>query len=221
MKVRLEEKFPAEVCTSWPQEPQSQLMEERLGAYGGLPHYGKLQEDGGLNRFWSCMRRGHWGLLEHGGATVLLDANRGVTHELVRHRLASYLQESTRYRNYGKDLVLRCSDPKLFRHRGKPQENPERAIHVLSIGLRAQDVYDKLLLAGWTHDHARGVLPIWTSASILITANWRQWLHILKLRLAKGVHPDMLAAMKNVKEVLVEEWPAFGVLLDQTNLEGV
>lgn len=153
------------------------------------------------------IRRGHEAMLEHGGAAVKFITNRGVTHELVRHRVASFGQESTRYVNYG----------------GKEMEFI-RPVWAGGTGCGpwyeamryAEIAYQDLLDLGWRPEQAREVLPNSLKTEIVVTANYREWRRIFKLR-ALGTtgkpHPQMQALMLPVLEEFKAKLPAlFGDL---------
>ena len=155
------------------------------------------------------IKRGHEAMLEHGCATVKLVTNRGVTHELVRHRVASYGQESTRYVKYDGEMEF---------------IRPVWLIDDLCIGagawkiamLEAETSYKFLLDQGWRPEQAREVLPNSLKTEIVVTANYREWRHIFKLR-AIGTtgkpHPQMQALMLPVLEEFKRRLPAlFGDL---------
>jgi len=140
---------------------------------------------------------GHTAMLEFGGNIhVLIICNRGLSHELVRHRICSFAQESTRYCNYSKDkhgnqitviepIIL--DDVMKFRHRDwlTAMENAERS-------------YFKLIEAGVSPQIARGVLPIDIKTEINISANPTEWRHIFKLRTSKAAHPQIRVLMLNL-----------------------
>ena len=144
----------------------------------------------------------HESVIEHSAMTVRFICNRGFTHELVRHRLASYSQESTRYCNYkgGVTFIIPpwCSnlDPGDYNEpiRDNLTTYDERVWqkHMLD----CESTYIHLLNAcGWSPQQARGVLPIDIKTEIVMTTNFREWRHIFKLRTAKAAHPQMRELM--------------------------
>lgn len=154
------------------------------------------------------IKRGHEAMLEHGGATVRFVTNRGVTHELVRHRVASFGQESTRYVNYGgKELeFIRPVWTDFYMDKLGWEEAMRNAEHS----------YKKLIEYGWRPEQAREVLPNSLKTEIVVTANYREWRHILKLR-AIGTtgkpHPQMQALMLPLLKEFKTKMPAmFGDL---------
>ena len=134
------------------------------------------------------IERGHESVLEHESITVRFICDRGVSHEIVRHRIASFSQESTRYCNYSGD---RFENQITFI---KPCFLPEVSV-TYRLWKRAMFVAEKkyfgLLNWGCTPQEARSVLPNSTKTEVVMTANLREWRHFLKLRTAKAAHPQM------------------------------
>lgn len=137
----------------------------------------------------------HEAMLEFGGnIAVKFTCDRGVSHELVRHRLASFAQESTRYCNYGNDHVtfiiphwLRISEGI---YSSTPVTTPSSTIWMNNM-LYCESAYKQLLFEDWTPQLARDVLPNALKTEINISANIREWRHIFKLRCASSAHPSM------------------------------
>lgn len=136
------------------------------------------------------IKSGHHSVLEHASATVRLICDRGVSHEIVRHRLASYSQESTRYCNYGCDDGLVFIKPCFFK-----VSDADRYSLWESAMQAAEHAYNSLLLCGATPQEARSVLPNSLKTEVVITANMREWRHIFKLRCDKMAHPQMRELM--------------------------
>lgn len=131
------------------------------------------------------IKRGHESVIEHYSITVCFICDRGVTHELVRHRLASYTQESTRYCNYSK-LGVQFMDPSDW-------DLDEEDLALLN---KIEEHYNKCLLKkGRTAQQSRYFLPNGLKTEIIMTCNLREWRHMFKLRTAKTAHPDMVALM--------------------------
>ena len=137
---------------------------------------------------------GHEAMIEHSSLSVKFVVDRGVSHELVRHRIASFAQESTRYCNYSKDkfgneitVILPC----FF----------DTGMGILSNSLVyqewksacecAEERYFNLLKMGATPQQARTVLPNSLKTEITVTANYREWRNFFKLRTAEASHPQM------------------------------
>ena len=160
------------------------------------------------------IRQGHESILEHEKISVRIICDRGVSHELVRHRIASYSQESTRYCNYskgkfGSELTFirpywddRSISAEMIRLRACWQE----------ACLNAEWSYKKMIDAGCTPEAARAVLPNCLKTEVVMTANLREWRHFFKLRCAPAAHPDMriianmlLTAFKDVVPVVFDD----------------
>lgn len=136
----------------------------------------------------NIIKRGHEAVLEHFSITVKFICNRGVSHEIVRHRLASYCQESTRYCNYGKDCFgteITIIKP-LYLEKGTVGYSAwEEACQC------AENSYFALLDNGYTPQEARAVLTNSLKTEVVMTANLREWRHFFKLRCSKAAHPQM------------------------------
>lgn len=160
------------------------------------------------------IKQGHESVLEHEKISVRIICDRGVSHELVRHRIASYSQESTRYCNYskgkfGSELTFirpywddRSISAEMIRLRACWQE----------ACLNAEWSYKKMIDAGCTPEAARAVLPNCLKTEVVMTANLREWRHFFKLRCAPAAHPDMrivanmlLTAFKDVVPVVFDD----------------
>jgi thymidylate synthase (FAD) len=138
------------------------------------------------------IKRGHESVLEHEKVTVSIVCDRGVSHELVRHRLASYSQESTRYCNYNRNKfgsAISVIDITSHMVGTAPLQEWCEAMH------DAERHYFKLLELGCKPEIARSVLPNSLKTEIVVTANLREWRHIFKLRTAKAAHPQMREIM--------------------------
>lgn len=156
---------------------------------------GQITEDGeSAKRFiHKLINNGHEAMLEHSSLSVLFTVDRGVTHELVRHRIMSFAQESTRYCNYSGDKFgneITVIRPCWLKDETDP------AYHSWEEAMRLDEAkYFDLLEKGWVPQQARSVLPTSTKADITLTGNYREWRHFFKLR-ACGVtgapHPQML-----------------------------
>jgi len=130
----------------------------------------------------------HESVIEHCSVTVRIVCDRGVSHELVRHRIASFSQESTRYVNYSKGKFgseITVIKP-LFYEEGTLQYDLW-----LSSCLSSQAAYMSLLQNGSTPQEARSVLPNSLKTEVVMTANVREWRHFFKLRTSKAAHPQM------------------------------
>lgn len=145
----------------------------------------------------SLIKNGHEAMLEHASASFIITTDRGVTHEIVRHRLASYAQESTRYCNYSGDKF--GSEISVVR----PINLTDRERrHWFNQCEAAEIAYFQLIDEGAKPQIARSVLPTCTKADIVMTTNFREWRHFLKLRCAANAHPQMRDIAFKIKEVL-------------------
>ena len=164
----------------------------------------KITKDSAENFCKKILQNGHEAVLEHAGFTAKFICDRGVSHEIVRHRLASYCQESTRYCNYSKDkfgneitVIKPC-----FSEIGMPSyEEWWRACK------RAEISYFELLRLGWTPQEARSVLPNSLKTEVCMTANIREWRHFFKLRCSKAAHHQMREVATILLERCVEAMP--------------
>jgi thymidylate synthase (FAD) len=150
----------------------------------------------------------HESVIEHSALTVRFVCDRGVTHELVRHRLCSFSQESTRYCNYGGGVTFIIPPWTDFKegeyNYGEYPDADAPSAQWHSNMLVAESCYKELLRKGWTPQQARSVLPNSTKTEIVVTANFREWHHIFSLRCDKAAHPQMrelmLPLLSEVKE---------------------
>ena len=136
----------------------------------------------------NIIKRGHEAVLEHASVTVKFTVDRGVSHEIVRHRLAAYCQESTRYCNYSKDGFGRqvtFIQPHFLDRGTRGWE-----LWVLACE-QAEKAYFDLLNWGCSPQEARAVLPNSLKTEVVMTANLREWRHFFKLRTAPAAHPQM------------------------------
>ena len=141
---------------------------------------------------------GDWSVVEHVTATALFRVDRGVTHELVRHRLFSFTQESTRFVRYGGKQV---SELEFI----KPLNISDGDSYWWSMSCsEAEKNYQELISRKVRPQEARSVLPNALAATIAVTGNFRSWRHILLMRTTKETHPDfgrvMIPLLKTFQE---------------------
>ncbi len=179
------------------------------------------------NKFVRMLRdKGHHAMIEFADMTTVFITNRGVTHELVRHRLCSFAQESTRYVRYdGRMEIIRpmwCRDTvPLGEYPGGSHyydhnrdaiqipcgyDTPER--RWIDSCCRAEQDYKILINLGWTPQQAREVLPNSLKTEIVVKANVREWRHIFTLRCSKYAHPQMYDLMRPLLADCIEQHPA-------------
>ena len=155
------------------------------------------------------IKSGHESVIEHEKVTVKIICDRGVSHEIVRHRIASFSQESTRYCNYsdskfGSELTL-----------VKPfywKEDSDQYTVWLNTMKVIEEAYNKLVATGAKPEEARSILPNSLKTEIVVTMNLREWRHFFKLRTSSAAHPQMrevsiplLAAMKKKIPVIFDD----------------
>ncbi|MDR3595128.1 FAD-dependent thymidylate synthase [Clostridium sp.] len=134
------------------------------------------------------IENGHEAMIEHNAISVRFICDRGVSHELVRHRLASFGQESTRYCNYSKDKFgneLTVIEPVFWEY---GTDNYNRWVLACK---QAETSYFTLLNDGASPQEARSVLPNSLKTEIVMTMNLREWRHFFSLRADKPAHPQM------------------------------
>lgn len=152
----------------------------------------RITDDSAEKMVAALIRSGHEAMLEHYSFTVKFICDRGISHELVRHRLSSFAQESSRYCCYAKDKFgkeLTFINPCFWE---SDSDNYARWFHEMD---EAEKTYLAMIEDGATPEQARDILPMSIKTEIVMTANLREWRHFLKLR-AEGVtgkpHPQML-----------------------------
>ena len=149
----------------------------------------ELITDGSAEKFVNMiLKNGHESVLEHEKISVRFICDRGVTHEIVRHRIASYSQESTRYCNYCKDKFgneLTFIKPLFWNEKTEEFTLWKRAME------NVEKVYFEMISLGASPQEARSILPNSLKTEIIVTMNLREWRHFFKLRTGKRAHPQM------------------------------
>jgi len=142
----------------------------------------------------------HWPMFDHASLSIKFVTDRGITHELVRHRIAAYAQESTRYCNYTKEKF--ANQISVILPNGINEVQPGTSGFVWLENMRdCEKAYFDLLQSGCTPQIARSVLPTCLKTSIIMTASFTEWLHVFRLRLSPQAHPDMRSLMQKAKEI--------------------
>lgn len=131
------------------------------------------------------LKRGHESVIEHVSFSVRFICDRGVSHEIVRHRIASFSMSSTRYCNFGHDGEIAVIEPSTIEKDTLGYISWQRACEV------SEMEYMNMIENGYTPQQARAVLPNSLKTELIMTANLREWRHFLKLRTSKAAHPDM------------------------------
>mgnify|MGYP000190535779 FL=1 len=159
------------------------------------------------------IKRGHESVIEHGSITVKVTCDRGVTHEIVRHRIASYSQESTRYCNYSKDKFgnqITCIDLATGFSYDLDDENDRKKYEVWQKAMEAaEQYYFQMLELGAKPEEARSILPNSLKTEIVMTMNLREWRHFIRLRSANAAHPQMRQVSDLILKKFSEEYPLF------------
>lgn len=173
----------------------------------------KIKEDSAEGFIRSLIKRGHESVIEHESITVKVTCDRGVTHEIVRHRIASYSQESTRYCNYtdGKfGSQITVIDPRYGFGWDLTKEDDLNKWKVWNKAMDAAEwSYRQMLKYGATPQEARTVLPNSLKTEIVMTMNLREWRHFIRLRTSPAAHPQMQEAANLIAEVFTLYYPAF------------
>ena len=157
----------------------------------------RITEESAKSFVRMLIERGHESVLEHESITVRFVCDRGISHEIVRHRIASFSQESQRYVRYNGDIEF--INPRM------PNAKAYEAWRELCE--RAEETYRELLSYDVQPQQARAVLPNSTKTEIVMTANLREWRHFLKLRTAKAAHPQMRELTVPLLKELQERLP--------------
>jgi thymidylate synthase (FAD) len=149
--------------------------------------------------------RGHFSMFDHVSVSVRFIVDCGVSHELVRHRIAAYAQESTRYCNYGKEGEVTFIQP-CFCQELLPQ------IEIFNVWkqacLNAEKAYLEMLAMKCSPEQARSVLPNSLKTEIVATLDFTSWRHVFKLRTSKRAHPQMREVMVPLLAEFTARWPA-------------
>lgn len=158
----------------------------------------KITEDSAEKFIQMILKRGHESVIEHEKVSVRVVCDRGVSHEIVRHRIASYSQESTRYCDYNNGHVTFVIPPwlpeitsSIYEDRFMSVRSSPAYLIWLHCVSDAERHYKKLRTAGWKPEEARSVLPNSLKTEIVMTMNLREWRHFFRLRTSAAAHPQM------------------------------
>lgn len=152
-----------------------------------------------------CIERGHEAVIEHGSVTLKFVCDRAVANEIVRHRLSSYCQESTRYCNYSNDKFNNEITVIWPLYLAKGSETATIWTNAMEASEKA---YFDMLQCGCTAQEARSVLPCSLKTELVMTANMREWRHFLKLRTSLAAHPQMRQVANMALDILYTNYPA-------------
>ncbi len=166
----------------------------------------KIGDESAKKFIKSILMRGHESVIEHASITVRVICDRGVTHEIVRHRIASYSQESTRYCNYTTDKF--SNEITLIKPLFWTDESEEYSIWKQAMQ-DCEKAYFSLINCGATPQEARSVLPNSLKTEIFITMNFREWRHFFTLRCSTAAHPQMRQIANMILNKFKEKYPLF------------
>ena len=166
---------------------------------------GNIKDDSAEKFIRGIIKRGHESVIEHAAISFKIICDRGVTHELVRHRIASYSQESSRFCDYSAGKFggeLTFIKPCFWQ-----DDDANFKIWLASMEV-AEKNYLALRAGGARPEEARSILPNSLKTEIFVTMNLRELRHFLKLRTAKAAHPQMREVALKIYKILVEKLPA-------------
>ncbi len=173
----------------------------------------RITDDSAEKFIQGILDRGHESVIEHESITIKVICDRGVSHEIVRHRIASYSQESTRYCNYSKDkfgnqiTVIDIASGFSY-DMDNPADRKKYEIWTQAME-NAEKSYFEMLDAGATPQEARSVLPNSLKTELVMTMNIREWRHFLRLRLGEGAHPQMRELARIILDEFQKRMPLF------------
>ncbi len=173
----------------------------------------RITEDSAEKFIRGILKSGHESVIEHESVTVRVICDRGVSHEIVRHRIASYSQESTRYCNYSKDkfgnqiTVIDIASGFSY-DLEDPADRKKYEIWTEAME-HAERSYFAMLEAGAALQEARSVLPNSLKTELVMTMNLREWRHFLQLRLTAAAHPQIREIARMILVLFQKEMPVF------------
>jgi thymidylate synthase (FAD) len=181
----------------------------------------KATDDSAMKFVSGVIKAGHHSVIEHHNITAKIITDRGVTHEIVRHRIASYSQESTRYCNYSQDKFgneITVILPVWFRgftegglnaNNENQEEFRRHAQYKVWKAMceQIEKAYFELLKAGQSPQEARAVLPNSLKTELVMTANLREWRHFFKLRGSLKAHPQIRSLAMDMLKGFQEKIP--------------
>lgn len=158
----------------------------------------KITDDSHVRFIKMLMGKNHASVLEHASATLLIVTDRAIANEIVRHRTGKFSQESTRYCNY-KKRGLEFVVPSTL--------NVEQMDSFFIACNNAAESYEDMLSEGCKPEIARSVLPLSLKTELVMTMDFRNWLHFLELRTSNSAHHDVRIVANKIKEKLREIAP--------------
>jgi len=182
----------------YPRTPEDWTHELRMIERAARISRGGLDSKDVDRRFIaSLVNRGHWSPIEFGHAIVFIRTNRAIANELTRHRLCSFMQESTRYVDYteqGMEFCIGCDDYDATEEERQFFEQAEKT-------------YREQVAEGMGLEFARDMLPLGLATSLYINANFREWHHIFAMRCSQYAHPMMQELMCDIRSEFVKYVP--------------
>lgn len=174
---------------------------------------GNITDESAERFIRNIIKRGHESVIEHESVTVRMVCDRGITHEIVRHRLASYSQESTRYCNYSGDKFgnqITVIDIASGFSYDLSNENDRKKYEVWTEAMaHAEQSYFRMIELGATPQEARSILPNSLKTEIVVTMNLRAWRNFFRLRCDSHAHPQMREIANMALAVFQEKLPIF------------
>jgi len=186
---------------------------KRIERFGRISHKSGEKIGPGTARIFvkNLLKMGHHSVLEHVSISVRYICDRGISHELVRHRLAAYTQESTRYCNYSG--TIQFIKPLFYKKGTKNYKIWYESC------LASAESYATLIKRGSKPEEARSVLPNSLKTEIVSTFNLREWRHVFEMRCRKGAHPQireiMIPTLKRFQKSISIIFDDFVILKDQ------
>lgn len=187
-------------------KPSVELIDDvnTADVYSKLERCGRVSHQSEARDAEQFIRRiialGHESVLEHVSLTFHIICDRAIQNELVRHRHASFTVESTRYVKYDELEVIAPFDG------DNPFLNDAYQAWETCVGL-SENYYRAFIREKYSPEQARAVLPLCLKSELYMTANLREWRHIIKLRTAEAAHPQMRLIIGRVRDILAEKLP--------------
>jgi len=170
----------------------------------------KITDDSADQFIRRLIKSGHESVLEHENLSVRFIVDRGVSHELVRHRLCAFSQESTRYVDYDKRGLTFIKPPWVYVQAGIYDEHIMSFNNewLMAMAESAKSYHRLIAFYNWSPQQARSVLPNSLKTELVMTANLREWRHVLRLRASKAAHPQMQEVMRPLLTYMNNHLPA-------------
>lgn len=198
--ARLLNPFYDEICDDF----YLQLQLKHVEKCGRICYLSEPKDpEGSTDKFIRMLiKNGHESPLEHGGCTFKIVTDRAISQEVVRHRLASYSQESTRYCNYANGKFSR--EITVIESSGLAENEAREWLDAME---HLERTYLLMIDSGVKPEKARDVLPLCLKTELMMTANFREWRHFLKLRGSRMAHPGIRKIAKQIYEVFQRAIP--------------